>query len=80
MSMVTYPFSHGVDRKPPRGTYVVRRAATLELDSGTAKRKQLSTLQGRRRPIGASDSAQGLSTTATSTFDSEQKANNPLIA
>ena len=41
MSMVTYPFSHGVDRKAPRGTYVVRRLATL--DSGTAKRGQLST-------------------------------------
>ncbi len=50
MSMVTYPFSHGVDRKEPRGTYVVRRAATLELDHGTAKRRQLSTL---RRPESA---------------------------
>lgn len=44
MSLVTYPFSHGVDRKAPRGTYVVRRVATLELEHGTAKRRQLSTL------------------------------------
>ena len=44
MSMVTYPFSHGVDRKEPRGTYFVRRVATLELDRVTAKRRQLSTL------------------------------------
>ncbi len=72
MSMVTYPYSHGVDRKEPRGTYVVRRAATLEPDPGTAKRRQLSTLQGRQRPVGASNAAQGLSTTATFAFDSVQ--------
>ncbi len=45
MSMVTYPFSHGVDRKAPAGTYVVRRVATLELDSGTEKRRQPSKLR-----------------------------------
>ncbi len=48
--MVTYPFSHGVDRKEPRGTHVVRRVAALELDPGTAKRRPLSTL---RRPESA---------------------------
>ena len=46
--MVTYPYSHGVDRKAPRGTYVVRRLATLELDHGTAKRRQLSTTPAAR--------------------------------
>ncbi len=80
MSMVTYPYSHGVDRKAPRGTYVVRRVATLELEHGTAKRKQVSTLQGRQRPTGASNAAQGISTTAIFTFDSEQTADKPAIA